>query len=42
VRYAQKNRCVVVTNDGGLKGMLIEEGIRVIGMRKKKTLEISG
>jgi rRNA-processing protein FCF1 len=42
VWYAQKSRCVVVTNDGGLKDMLREHGIRVIGMRKKKTLEISG
>lgn len=42
VRYAQKNGCMVVTNDGGLKTILREQGIRVIGMRKKRTLEISG
>jgi rRNA-processing protein FCF1 len=42
VRYAQKSGCAVVTNDIGLKRILREKGIRVIGMRRRRTLEISG
>jgi rRNA-processing protein FCF1 len=42
VRYAEKSGCLVATNDLGLKNTLLEKGIRVIGMRKKKILEISG
>ena len=42
VRYAEISGSTVVTNDVALKNTLREKGIRVIGMRKKKTLEISG
>lgn len=42
VMYAEKTGDIVVTNDIALKTILREKGIRVIGMRKKKTLEISG
>jgi rRNA-processing protein FCF1 len=42
VQYAEKSGSVVVTNDIALKNILKEKGVRVIGMRKKQTLEISG
>ncbi len=42
VRYAQANECTVVTNDIALRQTLKERGIRVIGMRNRRTLEISG
>jgi rRNA-processing protein FCF1 len=42
VRYARANGCIVVTNDIGLRRMLKEEGVRVIGMRNRRTLEICG
>jgi rRNA-processing protein FCF1 len=42
VRYARKSGCTVVTNDIGLKHRLRESGIRVIGMRNHRTLEIWG
>jgi SSU processome protein Utp24 len=42
VQYAGSNGCAVVTNDIGLKHHLRDKGIRVIGMRSRRTLEISG
>jgi len=42
VHYADHSGCVVVTNDIALKNKLMERGIRVIRIRKRKTLEISG
>lgn len=42
VRYAQANGCAVVTNDIALRQTLKDRGIRVIGMRNRRTLEISG
>jgi rRNA-processing protein FCF1 len=42
VRYARTSGCAVVTNDIGLKHHLKKFGIRVIGMRNRRTLEISG
>jgi len=42
VRYAENTGSVVVTNDIALKKRLREKGIQVIGMRKRKILEIGG
>lgn len=38
--YAEAEGCIVVTNDRKLKKTLLERGIDVITMRKKKKLEI--
>lgn len=38
--YAQKNGCLVVTNDRRLREMLLSRGIGVISMRKQKRLEL--
>ncbi|MDD1673380.1 MAG: nucleotide-binding protein [Methanomicrobiales archaeon] len=42
VRYAENTGSIVVTNDIALKKRLREKGIQVIGMRKRKILEIGG
>jgi rRNA-processing protein FCF1 len=38
--YAEKENCIVATNDRGLRRRLLRMGIDVITLRKKKTLEI--
>jgi rRNA-processing protein FCF1 len=40
IDYAQKNGCLVVTNDRHLREMLLSRGIGVISMRKQKRLEL--
>jgi rRNA-processing protein FCF1 len=40
VDYAQKNHCLVVTNDRRLREILLSQGIGVISMRKQKRLEL--
>ncbi len=40
IDYAQKNGCLVVTNDRQLREMLLSRGIGVISMRKQKRLEL--
>ena len=40
VDYAQKNGCLVVTNDRRLREMLLSRSIGVISMRKQKRLEL--
>ena len=40
IDYAQKNGCLVVTNDRRLREMLLSRGIGVISMRKQKRLEL--
>jgi rRNA-processing protein FCF1 len=40
IDYAQKNGCVVVTNDRRLREMLLSRNIGVISMRKQKRLEL--
>jgi len=40
IDYAQKNGCLVVTNDRRLREMLLARGIGVISMRKQKRLEL--
>ncbi len=40
IDYAQKNGCLVVTNDRRLREMLLVLGIGVISMRKQKRLEL--
>ena len=40
IDYAQKNGCLVVTNDRRLREMLLSRSIGVISMRKQKRLEL--
>ena len=40
IGYAQKNGCLVVTNDRHLREQLLSQGIGVISMRKQKRLEL--
>jgi rRNA-processing protein FCF1 len=40
IQYAQREGCVVVTNDRVLRKALLEKGIDVVSMRKQKQLEL--
>lgn len=40
IEYAVQNGCLVVTNDRGLRDVLLLRGIGVISMRKQKKLEL--
>jgi rRNA-processing protein FCF1 len=40
LEYARREGCVVVTNDRELRKALLREGIDVVSMRKRKTLDL--
>lgn len=40
IEYARREGCVVVTNDRELRNALLREGIGVVSMRRRKTLEL--
>nr|WP_282570133.1 PIN domain-containing protein [Methanoculleus sp. 7T] len=40
IEYARREGCVVVTNDRELRNALLREGIDVVSMRRRKTLEL--
>lgn len=40
VEYAEREGCIVVTNDRNLRKTLLRLGIAVVTMRKQKTLEL--
>ncbi len=40
VEYAEREGCIVVTNDRNLRKTLLGRGIAVVTMRKQKTLEL--
>ena len=40
LEYARQERCVVVTNDRELRKALLREGVDVVSMRRRKTLDL--
>ena len=40
VRYAVKNKCIVMTNDRRVRDALFAKGIGVISLRKQKKMEL--
>lgn len=40
LEYARREKCVVVTNDRELREALLREGLDVVSMRKRKTLDL--
>jgi len=40
IQYAEREGCIVVTNDRGLRNALLDRGIGVVSMRKQKKLEL--